>query len=466
MSAPHSNDPSARYAHRGNLVDGPLTGHLIRMAAPMTWGIFAIISFQLVDLFFIAQMGTKELAAVSFTLPVSMAVFSLILGLSIGMASVLSRKIGQEAAGTARHAAIVRITTHGLALAFLTGCGLALLGLCFAEPLMRVMGATDDMIPIINDYLHTWFAGAVFITMPMIGNAALRATGNAMFPAIVMTVASVVNAILSPVLIFGLLGAPEMGVKGAALATVFANAGAMIAGLYMLGVRMKMIALRPFEGHLLTDSWKQLLMVGLPAGITNMVQPAVNGLIIAILAGSGAEAVAAFGVVTRVEAFAFIVVMGLAGGMAPIIGQNWGAKRFDRVRETLRKAFTFNAAWSLVVAAALALFGKGIAGVFSGDPEIIRIAALYFLIVPVTYAAGNLVPGWASAFNAIGAPQRAAAVIFIKHLVVLVPACYIGAHLAGAPGLFAGIAATNLVAGLALNAYGWRACRRFEAAAA
>lgn len=207
-------------------------------------------------------------------------------------------------------------------------------------------------------------------------------------------------------------------------------------------------------------------MIGLPAGITNMVPPAVNGIIIAILAGSGAHAVAAFGIVTRVEAFAFIVVMGLAGGMAPIIGQNWGAKRFDRVRETLRKAFTFNAAWSLAVALVLAVGGKAIAGMFTTDADIIRIAALYFLIVPVTYAAGNLVPGWASAFNAIGTPQRAAAMIFVKNLVVLVPACFIGAHLASAAGLFAGIALTNLVAGLALNAYGWRACRQFEQAAA
>jgi putative MATE family efflux protein len=466
MADHDTQSPSARYAHRGNLIDGPLTGHLIRMAAPMTWGIFAIISFQLVDMFFIARLGMHELAAVSFTMPVTMGVFSLIMGLSIGMSSVLSRRIGQQAAGTAERDAVARLATHGLALGFMTGCVLAGLGLAFSDGLFRLMGATDDMMPVIRDFIHPWFAGAIFLTVPMIGNAALRAGGNALFPALVMTAASIVNAILSPLMIFGLLGFPEMGVRGAALAGVFANAGAMAACLYMMGPRMKLLRLRPFDAHLLADSWKKLLMIGLPAGLTNMVQPVVNGIIIAMLAAAGTQAVAAFGIVTRVEAFAFIVVMGLAGGMAPIIGQNWGAKRFDRVHETLRKAFTFNAAWSLAVALVLGLFGKAIAGLFSTDAQVVQIAALYFLIVPITYAAGNLVPGWASAFNAIGTPERAAAMIFIKHLLVLVPACFIGEYFWGATGLFAAIAATNLIAGLALNAYGWRQCRRFQSVAA
>lgn len=453
--------PANRYAHKGNLVEGAIGGHLFRMAAPMTWGIFAIISFQLVDLFFISMLGTEALAAVSFTLPVSMAVFSLILGMAIGTASVLSRLIGGGAADD-----VVRITTHALALAGLCGAVLAVLGILFSDGLFRAMGAQDDMMPTIRAYIHTWFAGAVFVTLPVVGNAALRAAGNAMFPAMVMTVAALGNAVLSPLLIFGLLGFPEMGVRGAALATVFANAGAMVAGLYMLGPRMGMIRLRPFQAGLIGDSWKRVLAVAVPAGITNTIQPATNGVLIALLAAYGTEAVAAFGIVTRVEAFAFVVIMGLAGGMAPIIGQNWGAKRYDRVNETLRKAITFNVVWSLGVAAVLALFARPLAGVFSANPDVVAVAALYFLTVPITYAAGNLVPGWASAFNAIGAPQRAALMILFKHIVVMVPAAIIGGHIAGAQGIFAAIAATNIFVGIGIHLYSRRATLRWEAEAA
>lgn len=455
--SPLHADPAARYAHKGNLIDGSLTRHLFRMAAPQTWGIFAIISFQLVDLYFISLLGTTELAAVSFTMPVTMAIFSLLLGLAIGTSSVLSRKIGQGA-----HDEVVRITTHALALAGGIGIALALLGVALSDPLFGLMGAEDAMMPIIKSYIHTWFAGAVFLTLPLVGNAALRANGNAMVPAVVMTVASLVNLVLDPLMIFGVGPFPEMGVRGAALATVLANAGAMAAGLYVLGVRMKMLSLRPFHGALFGNSCRQLLMIGLPAGLTSMVQPVTNAVIISLLAGYGAETVAAFGIVNRVEAFAFIVVMGLAGGMAPIIGQNWGAGRYDRVNETLRKAFAFNVIWSLLVAAALGLWGHGIAALFSQERAVIDLAALYFLIVPVTYAAGNLVPGWASAFNAIGAPERAALMIFVKNLLVMIPAVAIGGHADGVRGIFIAVAVTNLCAGLALHVYSWRACRRWE----
>jgi putative MATE family efflux protein len=390
-------------------------------------------------------------------MPVTMAIFSLLLGLAIGTSSVLSRKIGQGA-----HDEVVRITTHALALAGGIGIALALPGVALSDPLFGLMGAEDAMMPIIKSYIHTWFAGAVFLTLPLVGNAALRANGNAMVPAVVMTVASLVNLVLDPLMIFGVGPFPEMGVRGAALATVLANAGAMAAGLYVLGVRMKMLSLRPFHGALFGNSCRQLLMIGLPAGLTSMVQPVTNAVIISLLAGYGAETVAAFGIVNRVEAFAFIVVMGLAGGMAPIIGQNWGAGRYDRVNETLRKAFAFNVIWSLLVAAALGLRGHGIAALFSQERAVIDLAALYFLIVPVTYAVGNLVPGWASAFNAIGAPERAALMIFVKNLLVMIPAVAIGGHADGVRGIFIAVAVTNLCAGLALHVYSWRACRRWE----
>lgn len=466
MPAPETDsalrpDPAARYAHRGNLIDGSLTRHLFRMAAPMTWGIFAIISFQLVDLYFISLLGTDKLAAVSFTLPVTMAIFSMILGLAIGTSSVLSRKIGQGL-----HDDVVRITTHALTLGLIVGAALALLGLAFSDQLFGLMGADDAMMPTIKAYIHTWFAGAIFVTLPVIGNAALRANGNAMVPAVVMTIASLVNLVMDPIMIFGFGPIPAMGVQGAALATIIANAGTMIAGLYVLAIRMNMIALRPLHGALLGNSCKQLLLIGLPAGITNTIQPITNAVIISLLAKYGTEAVAAYGVVSRIEAFAFVVIMGLAGGMAPIIGQNWGAERYDRVNETLRKAFGFNVIWSLFVAAMLALAGRAIAGLFSGDRAVIALATLYFFIVPITYAAGNLVPGWASAFNAIGKPERAALMILVKHVVVMIPAVIVGAHIADAKGIFYAIAGTNLLAGLSMHILSWRACKGWEHAPA
>lgn len=442
---------------KGTLTTGSINRHLLTLSIPMMWGIFAIISFQLVDVYFISRLGTTPLAALGFTLPITMVVFSIFLGLTIAMSSVLSRQIGEG-----NHENVIRITTHGLIIAIGFGLFVAVSGIMLMGPVLRLMGANIEMAGMAKDYLGIWFAGGLFVTTPMIGNAALRATGDSIFPAIVMTTAALVNIILDPILIFGLWGFPRMELHGAALATVIANACAMGAGLYMLVIKKKMVSRVYFNCTKFTDTLKRLTVIALPAALTGSIQPVTNAVIIGFLASYGAENVAAYGVVTRVEAFAFIIIMGLAGGMAPIIGQNWGAGRFDRVNETLHRAFRFNAIWSIGVALFLGLFAKQTAGVFSTDEAVIKAASLYFWIVPVTYAAGNLVQGWSSAFNAMGLPKRATLMVFGKFIIIQIPLVMAGGHYFGVIGIFSAIALTNLGVGLTLHTKNWQLCMNWE----
>jgi putative MATE family efflux protein len=383
-----------------------------------------------------------------------MFVFSLILCLAIAMSSVLSRQIGGGNEET-----ICRIATHGLALALMTGIIIAAIGTVFMNQIFSAMGAEAALMPKIREYMTIWFGGAIFITMPIVGNAAIRATGDTIRPAIIMGIVALVNILLDPVLIFGLFGFPRLEMQGAAIATVLANAIAMCCGLYLLYFKKKILRFRPFHPELFMDTAKKLGFIALPAGLTNTIQPFTNAVIISLLAKYGTENVAAFGIVSRVEAFAFVVIMGLAGGIAPIIGQNWGAKKYERVNETLHKAFKFSVLWALFIALIFGLFAKQIAGLFSGDALVIHTAALYFWIVPVTYALANLIQGWASAFNAMGLPQRAAMMIIGKHLFIQIPAAYIGGQLYGVADMFFGIALTNILLGASLHMANWRLCK-------
>ncbi|HRQ60002.1 MAG TPA: MATE family efflux transporter, partial [Alphaproteobacteria bacterium] len=354
-----------------------------------------------------------------------------------------------------------RIATHGLILVFIFGLAVALIGMSFHDSIFRAMGAHEELLPLIRDYMMIWFAGAVFVTLPLVGNAALRAAGDTFTPSLIMTVVAVVNLILDPIMIFGLFGFPRLEIVGAALSTVLANAAAMVAGLYVLGVRRKMLLpLNDLHLDKFGDSTRRLLFIALPAGLTNAIQPIVSGFILYLLAGYGPEAVAAFGVAGRIEAFAFIILMAVSVGMAPIIGQNWGAGKHDRVQETLKLAIGFNVIWSLLVAIILGLFAGPIAGVFSDDPLVVQTTKTFFWIVPLSYVFGNLIQGWASAFNAIGKPQRAFAMIAIKMIVMLIPAVVIGEHLAGVAGIFWGIAVVNVISGIAFHIYSARACKQ------
>ena len=444
------------YGHKGDLTQGSLSGHLIRLAGPMTWGILMIISFQLVDTFYVAMLGTEALAALTFTFPITFAIFSVIMGFGIAMSSVVSRLIGAGDFDLVR-----RVTTHGLILVFAIGIVLSIIGYFTMIPFFRAMGAPDEMIPLITDYMAIWFAGAVAVTMPLVGNAAIRATGDAITPAIIMTIVALVNVVLDPILIFGLLGFPRLELQGAAIATVLANAIAALAGLYIIYAKKKLIcpvSLVRFD--LFGNSAKRLLFIAVPAGLTNAIQPLVNAGMIALLASAGHVAVAAFGIVSRVEAFAFVILMGLAVGMGPIIGQNFGAQNYARVQETLRLAIRFSVLWSIGIAAFLLLAGKFVAQAFSDDPVVVETAALFFMIVPFSYAFSNLLRGWASAFNAMGKPQFSFFMIMFELLVLMLPAVWIGYTFGGITGLFFAMAGVNVIAGLSAHLWGVFWCRK------
>jgi Na+-driven multidrug efflux pump len=164
-------------AGRGDLTAGPVGGHLVRLTVPMVWALFAIISFQLVDTFFIARLGTRPLAAMSFTFPVSFVVFNIMLGMSIATASVVSRQIGHG-----NPARVRRLVTHALIMAFILGLIIAAAGIVLMKPIFRAMGAPEDLIPLIGDFMTLWFAGSIFINTPLVANAAIRASGNTVFP--------------------------------------------------------------------------------------------------------------------------------------------------------------------------------------------------------------------------------------------------------------------------------------------
>lgn len=452
-----SSDTRHLNRHKVNLTEGSIPRHLWKMSLPMVWGILAIVSFQLVDMYFVSLLGAVPLAAISFTFPVTMFVFYIVMGVAIGMSSVIARQIGQG-----HHDTVVRITTHGLALTALIGMGIAVVGYATIDPLFRMLGAEAALMPHIKAYMAPWLAGAVFVTLPMVGNAALRGGGDTLAPALVMICAAIVNAILDPILIFGLFGFPRLEIAGAALSTVFGNALAMAIGLGILW-RRRLIAFRPFHAALFGDSVRKLLHIGLPAGLTNIIAPAMQAVLVALLARHGHEAVAAFGVVTKIEAMALVPLMAVAVGMAPIVGQNWGARKYDRVNMALGLALGFSTLWSLTVAGIIALFAHPIAGLFSDEPVVIAVAVFYLWWIPLTWAAGNLVNGWASAFNAMGMPRRAFLMIAVKGVLLALPLALMGSYLDGWRGVFWSIAATNLTAGLWFHIRNMTFCRNHEA---
>lgn len=439
---------------KGTLTQGSVTSTLINLTLPMIWGVFAIIAFSLADTYFVAKLGTRQLAAMSFTFPVVTLLGSVSMGLGIGAASVIARAIGEGERDRVR-----RLTTNSLSLSLLMVSVLVVLGISTINPVFQALGASPDILPFIREYMTIWYGGVIFLVVPMVGTSAIRAAGNTFVPSVIMTVAAVVNIILDPIFIFGFATIPAMGLRGAAIATVIGRATTLIASVLFLHFREKMLLWKlPTPKDLLSD-WRQILHVGIPATGTNMITPISTAVVTGLVATEGAEAVAGFGIATRVEAFALIVIMALSASIGPFVGQNWGAQLYHRVHTAIRQSFLFCIFWGVLLTLILAASSEQIATAFDQNPNVVAIAASYLTLVPVSYGTMGLMFIASSTFNALGKPLPSLMMTITRMLLLYVPLAYLGSLWWGVKGIFVAACIANLLVGI--GAYFWT-CKTWQ----
>jgi len=422
------------------LTEGDVRRQIFGLALPMVVGIVSIALFNVVDTVFVGMLGARELAALAFTFPVVTVVGALALGLGVGTTSVLSRAIGAGNTDDVR-----RITTDSLLLGVGVVLLFSLLGLATIDPLFRALGAAGETLALVREYMEVWYLGMAFMVVPMIGNASIRATGDTRTPAAIMVFAGLLNAALDPLFIFTL----DLGVRGAAVATVLSRGTTLVLSLWLLIRREDMLA-RP-TAHLATvwRSWRGVLRVGLPAAGANLAVPISVGVVTAILARHGDQAVAAFGAGSRVEMLALIPSLALGAGLAPFVGQNWGAGRKDRVILGVRVAVQWAVTVGLISVVLLAALSSVLGNVFSDDPEVARLITRFLLIAPAAHAFYGLFWTGNATFNAMGLPSRAATLSLLRAPVLVVGLAWLGGNLMGPVGVFVGHASANLIAGAA-----------------
>ena len=316
---------------------------LVAMTLPMLVGMITLMTFNLVDTFFISMLGTVQLAAISFTFPVSFTLISLSIGLSIGTSAVIAKALGGGNLTEARTDGQVALWLSAVLVAVL-----AVLGYVFTGPLFTALGADADTLSYIRQYMDIWFCGAVLLVLPMVGNAVLRASGDTKTPSLIMACSGLVNAVLDPILIFGLGPLPAMGMHGAAIATVISWLFGSALILYLL-VKRGLIATGWIKPVLLLSICRKILRIGLPAAGANMLTPLAMGVLTAIMASYGAAAVAAFGVGARLESIACLVVLALSMTLPPFVSQNYGAGLLGRVQQAYRLCGRFVLVWQLAI---------------------------------------------------------------------------------------------------------------------
>jgi len=439
---------------RAKLTQGPVGQRLRDLTIPTIWGIFAMMTFNVVDTWFVGRLGTRELAAMSFTFPVVMTLMSVAIGLSAGTSSVLARAAGRD-----DHSLMQRLSTDALLLGAIVTVVIAAIGYLTIDPLFQLLGADEDLIPLIRDYMVPWYAGLLFMLLPMITMGQLRATGDARTAGRLLIASALLNLLIDPLLIFGLAGLPRLELAGAAYATLLARAVALLGAVVILRYRLDLITTARVPLRDVLQSWVGILHVGLPAAGTNVIIPVANGVIVALVATYGAEAIAGLGMATRIEMFSLIIFYALSGIIGPFVGQNLGASRRDRILLALKQCYVFCIGFGAAVAIVVGLSATSIAELFSQSPDTVRVTALYLWIVPLSYGAAGIVMLVNAAFNGIGKPLPATTISVTRMVVVYVPLAFLGRSLFGIPGIFAAYAASNLLVGTVAAYWGWRVCK-------
>ena len=429
--------------NKAKLLQGPVGKTLISLAMPMAFGIAAIILFTVVDTFYVGRLGAEQLAAMGFTFPISYIVMSIAMGLSVGTSSTIARAIGEG-----HQLRVQRLATDGLGLAFLIVTCFSLIGLTNLNTIFSMIGAKGEILELISDYMIPWCLGVGLLVIPMVGNGAIRATGDTKTPATIMVIAGIVNIVLDPFLIFGIGPFPRLELQGAALATVVSWGVTFTASLWILGKREGMIRLPIFDPKQTFDSWKQILHIGIPAAGTNMMEPLSMAVITRMISEYGKEAVAAFGVGGRLEALSLIGIWALSMAMTPFVGQNFGAGNSDRVRAALRFGVKFSLVWGGVTFTVLYFLSGIIAPIFNDNKAVIASVILFLQIIPISYAMYGISTLVNSTFNALGKPLQASLVIILHLFVFVLPLAYLGSKVYGLKGIFVGITVGNAVVGI------------------
>ena len=421
-----------------DLLEGDIGTTLKRMTTPMILGMVMMMSFGLIDTFFVSLLGTDPLAAISFTFPVTFTVISLNIGLGIGTSAIIGKLQGSKEITKSQHYA-----TGSIMLSVLLVGTLAIIGLFTIEPVFKLLNATENLMPYISDYMGLWYLSSIFLAMPMVGNSVLRACGDTRTPSIVMAAGGGLNALLDPIFIFGLGPVPAMGIKGAALATFIAWIVGAFWILYILAVRRKLMLPRLLTLSELRDSSREILKIGLPAAGANMLTPVAGGVMTAVVAGYGAEAVAAWGVGNRMESIASIVVLALSMTLPPFISQNVGAGQVNRVKRAYSLTLKFVLIWQFVIFLVMWALSSWIAVAFANEAEVSVLIQLFLMIVPLGYGMQGIIILTNSSLNAMHRPMTALILSVIRLFVFFVPISVAGSFLFDLKGLFVGTVIAN-----------------------
>jgi putative MATE family efflux protein len=401
------------------MTEGPIPGHLVRMAVPIAIGMVFQTLYYLVDLFFVGQLGDAALAGLGSAGTVQFLVMALTQVLGVGTMALIAQASGRKD----RHDANL-IFNQSLALA--AGCAVVTLiaGYALTHVFMATLGADAETMEAGRTYLR-WFIPGLALQFALISmGAALRGTGIVTPTIIVQVFTVILNAILSPIMIAGWFTGRPLGVAGAGISTTIAIAVGVVLMLVYF------VRLERYVGFDFTlarprwDAWRRILSIGIPPGGEFVLLFVYSAAVYGLIRGFGPEAQAGFGIGSRVMQAIFLPAMAIAFAAAPVAGQNVGAGKPDRVRQTFRSAVTTLSALMILLTAFCQWRPELLVGFFTNDPAVVVVGAQFLRIISWNFVATGIIFTCSGLFQALGNTRPSLFASGTRLVTFLVPALW------------------------------------------
>lgn len=413
---------SERTSENNRMGHAPLFPLIWKMALPAMFSMLIQALYNIVDSYFVSQISTtddKALSALSLAFPVQNLMVALAVGTSVGASSLIARRLGEGKKKEAENAAV-----HGLVLCFLTSIVVAVLGLLFSAGFFKLF--TDDaaIISMGTQYLSICCGFSFASFLQISSEKILQATGNMMWPMVFQLVGAVSNIILDPILIFGYLGFPAMGVVGAAVATVAGQAIGMVIGFIVMltGKHAIHITFKGFRFHQRTI--KDIYVVGFPSIIMQSVGTVMMTGMNGILSSFSEAAYTVFGLYFKLQSFVFMPVFGLTQGLMPIMGFNYGARNRKRLVSTLKYGIMIALCINTLGMALFMSIPNRLIGIFSNTPEVIEIGTYALRVISMSFIMAAIGITMSTLFQAVGKGTYSLINSLLRQLVALLPIAY------------------------------------------
>lgn len=407
----------------------PIPKLLISLSIPAMVGMFVMALYNIVDTIFISRaVGITGVAGVTIAFPIMMIIMALSAAIGVGGASVISRRLGEKREHDAN-----RVFGNMILLVSCISLAAFICAVTVLNPLLRLFGATTEIISYSYDYMFPFMMGTVFFSFGFATNNIIRSEGNAKFAMITMIIPSVLNIILDPIFIFGL----DLGVRGAAYATVLSQATVTIVILWYFLSGKSSLTIRWSELVPSFSVIKEILMVGFPA----FMQQAAGSLMVVsintMLIRYGSEFyVGIFGIVQRISMFMLMPLIGIMQGMQPIVGYNYGAKNYTRLKEAVLLGLKAATILSTFIFIVMIIVPNFFVSIFSSDANVIKagsealrilFATSFFIGVPVV--CGGI-------YQSLGKVKQALILSLSRQILFLIPLVLILPRFVGVNGVW------------------------------